>query len=386
MAKRKAHDALAHLLADFQRRDDRGDLWIKAARVAVGPTELPVPGLLLFLLTEVMGLTNLGPDEKTAWHVAMGFQGHQVTIASQKFGLRMFVVPKDGSDEGPEAIAQEVLRRLRKALRIVEKEVLVEHAQEQLSEGRLTIANHSRRFRGMYEHFRAAAEVAFVASEAPAERRERAPGEGAFAGINEKLRQSQIGAWEAIAAVNAYFAVVEHELVLISAFAPEFDPTEGRLQKLIGDRWGDKFKELFGLSDPDAKRVYDGLHDIAKTYRNPYSHGFERGDAALWFHLDGIGAVPATLSDIRSSSHFELFPVQPATFGAICAELDATDRWFRERPYAAAFEWIRAGLDVAFDPESRSEYQRLLTLDRDSLGEEIEHASDMLDCLLNYEM
>ena len=116
------------------------------------------------------------------------------------------MVPKDGSDEGPEAIAQEVLRRLRKALRIVEKEVLVEHAQEQLSEGRLTIANHSHRFRGMNEHFRAAAQVAFVASEAPAERRERAPGEGAFAAINEKLRQSQIGAWEAIAAVNAYFA------------------------------------------------------------------------------------------------------------------------------------------------------------------------------------
>jgi hypothetical protein len=37
--------------------------------------------------------------------------------------------------------------------------------------------------------------------------------------------------------------------------------------------------------------------------------GFERGDAALWFHLDGNGAVPATLSDVRSSSHFELFPV-----------------------------------------------------------------------------
>lgn len=58
----------------------------------------------------------------------------------------------------------------------------------------------------------------------------------------------------------------------------------------------------------------------------------------------------------------------------------------RQGPYAAAFEWIGAGLNVAIDPESRSEYQRLLPLDPDSLRDQIEHESDLLDRLLNHEM
>jgi hypothetical protein len=141
---------------------------------------------------------------------------------------------------------------------------------------------------------------------------------------------------------------------------------------LIGDRWGDKFRKLFDLSDSEAKRSYDRLHEIAETYRNPYSHGgFDKQGAALWFHLDGIGAVPAGLSDIRSSPHFELFPIQPQSFATICATIDDTDRWLRGGRYAAAFEWVDARLNVAFDPTSRTKY-RELAKDPERLRAEIE--------------
>lgn len=280
-----------------------------------------------------------------------------------------------------------MIQRLGKALRIVEREVLKDYAGEQLDEGRVTIANQSRRLRGMYEHFREAAAAAFAESEAPPKpppSKENAV-EGLFAGVNEKIRQAQVGAWEAIATVNAYFSVVEHELVLVSAFS-DFDPTEGRLQELVGDRWGLKFQKLFDLADKDAKRVHDRLHEIAETYRNPYSHGgFEKGSAALWFHLEGIGAVPACLSDIRSSPHFELFPVQPEGFQTICDEFDATDRWLRDGRYSAAFTWVASGNDVAFDPDSRAKYRRV-SADRDALHEEIERESMMWERMVNFEM
>jgi hypothetical protein len=61
---KKARKELERLLEDFQRRDDYGDLWTRAARVRIESKELPVPGLLFFLLTRIMGLRNLGPEEK----------------------------------------------------------------------------------------------------------------------------------------------------------------------------------------------------------------------------------------------------------------------------------------------------------------------------------
>jgi hypothetical protein len=87
---------------------------------------------------------------------------------------------------------------------------------------------------------------------------------------------------------------------------------------------------------------------IAETYRNPYSHGgFLKQSASLWFHLEGIAAIPAGLSDIRSSPHFELFPVRAERFETICTELDATDKWLRDGIYQAGFEWIDAGTAAA---------------------------------------
>ena len=135
-----------------------------------------------------------------------------------------------------------------------------------------------------------------------------------FAAIGDRIGQEQRGAWETIAAVNAYFSLLEHEMVLLFAFT-DLDPTDGALQTLIGDRWGLKFKCLFDISDRSTKCVYEALRKVAETYRNPYSHGgFEKGSAVLWFHVPGVAAMPARLSDYRDSPHFELFPVQPESF------------------------------------------------------------------------
>jgi hypothetical protein len=355
----KSEKALRYLLDGFSRREDHGDIWTSSEMVRVEPTDLPVPSLVLFLLTRVMGMVNLGLEEKTEWHVPVNFRGHRVTIASQKFGLRLYVIPTEDSDETVTAIAAEVVGRLRKALRIVEREILAEHAKQQLDDGRLTIANQSGRQRAMYEHFREAATTAFSAADKPVLPEDQEGIDSILSGVREKFHQSQVGAWEAIAAVNAYFSLLEHELVLISAFS-DLDPTGGALEILIGDRWAEKFRKLFDLGNADAKRVYDRLHEIAETYRNPYSHGgFDKQGATLWFHLDGIGTVPARLRDIRSSPHFELFPVQPEDFTTICADLDQTASWLRAGQYAAGFEWIDAGLDVAFDEESRRDYRQL---------------------------
>jgi hypothetical protein len=45
-------------------------------RIQVDRGQLPVPSLVLFLLTHVMGMVDLGRDDKTAWQVPFEFRGH----------------------------------------------------------------------------------------------------------------------------------------------------------------------------------------------------------------------------------------------------------------------------------------------------------------------
>lgn len=370
-------------MAPFSRRDDAGDIWSGAKIIAIDRDDLPVPSLVLFVLTRTMGLVDLGMHEKTRWHVPFGFRGHRVTLALQKFGMRMYIDVAKGSGESAQAIADDVVRSLKKVIRIVEKTTLADIAGQQLADANVTIANQSGRLRAMYEHFREQASAAFAASQLPPETPEAEEGAGAFfAAVGDRIGQEQSGAWETIAAVNAYFSLLEHEMVLLFAFADQ-DPSDGALQTFIGERWGLKFKRLFGVSDRSTKHVYEALHAIAETYRNPYSHGgFEKGSAALWFHVPGVAAMPARLSDYRDSPHFEVFPVQPDSFDKICATLDGTEQWLRQGIHAHAFDWIDSGLDISFDAETRENY-RDLAADAERRQAEIDHRSHLVERAAN---
>jgi len=83
MSSSAADDALHRLTAPFTRRDDAGDIWSGANIIAIDRDDLPVPSLVLFVLTRTMGLVDLGEHEKTRWHVPFGFRGHRVTLALQ---------------------------------------------------------------------------------------------------------------------------------------------------------------------------------------------------------------------------------------------------------------------------------------------------------------
>jgi hypothetical protein len=269
------------------------------------------------------------------------------------------------------------------------------------------VINQHARLRRAYEHFRAEAENLLAASEAPdteigfeaqgdglpavltetyrryvkligrsshlrqvharleREVRKRLPGcrvtnprDDLFTELMAPLHRSwerqEHGSFAAIAAINAYFSWLEHVLVLALLFT-DVDPRDSTLDDHIGDKWGEKFKRVFDVQEPDANRVLAQLHEIAETYRNTFGHGgFDKQGATIGIHIEGIGAVPARLTDVRRSPHFELFPFGPATFRGVTATLDEVDRFLREGPRAIAMRYIEAGLDVPFDGRSRT--------------------------------
>jgi hypothetical protein len=250
----------------------------------------------------------------------------------EKFGVRLYLDADAAEADQVEAFGRQLIGRLSRAVSLLERTTLQPLARDLFDAGCVTIANQVGWLRGAYEHFRVEAANGFdelntpkVATAPPSRswrdrvlRRRTDPMERIRSmtdGFGRHMRLQQTAALNTLAAVNAYFSLLEHELVLILPFVG-FDPDGGRLASFIGDRWGQKLKTVFDLNaDGEASRHYSRLYEIAETYRNTYSHGgFDKAGAAVWVHVPDVGAIPARLSDIRDSPHFELFPVDEAGF------------------------------------------------------------------------
>lgn len=54
-----------------------------------------------------------------------------------------------------------------------------------------------------------------------------------------------------VAAISAVVSSLEHDLVLALPFL-DFDPAEGNLTHIIGDRWRQKWRRVVSYSDPEA--------------------------------------------------------------------------------------------------------------------------------------
>lgn len=321
----------------------------------IDPTRLPVPALIRFTLADVLGLTDWGRSEKTAWEIPFVYRGTRCTIAHRKFGVRLSV---GVSDEGEaRKIADEIVLKLSKAVRVVEMGLLREYGERRVASGDITIVNQFQWLYGMYRHFRESAEASFAARRNE-NRREPPPGFAALARLlNRALTFDRTGAFNALAAINAYFSYLEHVLVLVLPFS-DFDPGTESVTDFIGMRWRDKFKRVFDINGTTAKRLHDRLHEVSETYRNTYGHGgFDKEGGAIYFHVPGLGALPTRLTDVRESPHFELIPVDSIDFEEVCAVFDELDEFLRSSPRSRyGFRYAEAGMDVRFDASARMRF------------------------------
>jgi hypothetical protein len=187
--------------------------------------------------------------------------------------------------------------KLAKAIRVVEQGLLRQYGERRIASSDITIVNQIYWLYGMYRHFREVAEASFNArkttngDEPPAEFAARAEL------VNRALAFDRIGAFNALTAIHAYFSFLEHVLVLVLPFT-DFDPTTESVTDFIGLRWRDKFKRVFDInSERTAKRLHDRLHEVSEIFRNTYGHGgFDKKGGAIYFHVPGLGALPARLT------------------------------------------------------------------------------------------
>jgi hypothetical protein len=328
----------------------------------VRPAEelFPVPELVLFVFRDLLGVERYGPWEKMRWGVCFIYRGRGIALELRKFGLTL--VHEAGPDEEVRPLVQDLLDRTQRAVRVAEN-VLDSVAHEAAERGAVAVANVYRKLRDAYVFFRRKARDSFAAPP-PGPQRDRRGRE--FWPFMQNERE---GGYFASAMMDAYFSTLEHLAVIAFAFS-ERNASEGRLLEFLGLSLADKLKELLSPhEDPVARRELEQLRELRETWRNPLAHGgIEKGVGSLFFHIPGVGTVPARLTGVTNSIHFNITPLAPETFESVCRGFDHFDLYLSRRsPWRPALAWGRSGLNVVFDAEYRDRYRAAAAADRSVL-------------------
>lgn len=299
---------------------------LSGRRFTLDREDIPVPELARYALA-LIGLDVAGAGEKIAWSVCFDYRGVRCVLAYQKFGLRLYV---QGELNEADAVKtrDEVVSKLKSARRTVEK-LVTAAAPELLARGDVTLVNQHSSLRRAYDYFRERALNPAVIED---KRTVLEPVEGsALAGMSFTSGRAQMrmnSVHDLVAAITAYFSLLEHEFVLALAFSG-FNPAEESLTDLIGARWGEKFTRLVG-SAAGAAGYKQRLTDVVERWRNPYSHGgFEKGHGAtIYLHVPGASsAIPVGLSKVHSSRVVSLLSTSETEIADVFALFDEVDAW-----------------------------------------------------------
>lgn len=180
--------------------------------------------------------------------------------------------------------------------------------------------------------------------------------------------------------VVAYFSLLEHVLVGCLPFT-SFDPSKESVKAFIGLGWREKFTRVFSLDkDRKASEMFNTLRSISEEYRNTYGHGgFDKAGSTVAFQVPTIGPIPAILSDIRDSPHFDFVPTRETDFDTLCRSFDDFEGWLASGDLGNAWIWITAGLDYRYDKQFREEIRD----NEGSFEEFVDHYAEMVDRAMN---
>lgn len=267
--------------------------------------ELPPYYLVYFLLVDLLGFPHAGKWEKTAWSVAVDWNGRGFLIEHRKMGLGVFAQDV----ERDEPAARELVIRIHKAVRAAQPffEWL---AGEAVSRSEVNVVNNASSLYGRYVFLRDSYHS--KRDEYEKRRNERVVTQGTTPGGGTWTHSSfpaynliAESNWLAISAVEAFFAWTEHILIHVALLTGK-KSTATEVTEMAEADWSIKFQSALGLTDSDAKAHYDRLVSLRKELRNYVAHGaFGKQGEAFYFH-SGAGAVPVLLPHKVGSRKFKL--------------------------------------------------------------------------------
>lgn len=343
-------------MIELGRRETEGKGFFEAI-AAMTVKGFPIPELILFGFSELLGFTPDGPGEKVRWTIAFEFRGVGFIYELRKLGLRLLI--EESSIDSP--IVKEVLGRTRALTDIVECHLTTEVLPKQLVAGAIVVSNS---FSFLSKRCLFLRKEAFAAYGRPPPPPEKVLGQGFTATVSHAGVPTFEGGSLAAAAVDAYFSRLELLFVIASAFHPNALGGEG-VAVFLNKKWADRAISLLDLQDASVKKLYDRLSAVRENWRNPLAHGtFQSGGASLYVQVPGIGALPARLR--RTPAGVQAgFQLSSESFESICGLFDEFDANLAQGPLRFGLRWAESGLDIAFDSDSLAQYRAAMVSDEE---------------------
>lgn len=338
---------LERIFQDFKLIDTSSESKLdEKTAISVSRKDFPVESILLFTLHKICGFRTIFRWDKMHWGVIFEYKGAVNLISSHKFGLRLY----SERIADVEAIQKELINKLKKNIKFIEKNILNQYAENQVALNNFTIPNLFHKLSGQYYYFRDQSKKMFK------KEIDNIFEDNDFSSMLNtffaKRDLEQYAVYNSLAMIDSYFSRLEHILVLALPFLK--NNKEYDIKKFIGEFWSKKYSEVFDLNNQDSKRIHDELNLIKEKYRNTFAHGgFEKKGQSFHFHLENYGVVPATMSDYKNSVHFNFTPLNESEFENICLFFDVVDNFFKEN-LEASWMFCNSGLDLIMDDESLS--------------------------------
>jgi len=367
--------ALQRVLGGFHRLSNSPDF---SFQHRLDRNRFPVPELLLILLRDVMGFDWDGPGEKVLWSVYFVVDKHSFAVEHAKFGLRV------RSSAGEGAMLCRVLGQLESALGRLERRLQPLIAQ-QIADGNVILANRSAQFRARYLFFRDQADTAFRTSKPPRQAHGSEPrphveevqvlvGEFSY-----RIRAERQGFFYSVAATDAYFSYLEHQLTLLRAFLGAPLPDTG-VVGFLRSRWDEKLKDVLATSSTTHAALIGRLRDLKERIRNPFAHGgVENDGGSIFCILPGVGPIPGNMSRTRNGAHFKWIPVDTEDHQASCLLFDELDEVLAKGRLSKASLMAGGGVDPAWNEDAFKNYRKLMRSSRSNVRHYIEHWNDEQD-------
>jgi len=334
----------------------------------------PPPYIVFLMFVYFLKFRYWGRSEKVAWEIPVLFQGQPLLLRHQKFGFQILCLGPKLPDE---ALVQRALNTINKAIPLTEK--LAEPLLlQKVNEGRMTLRNDFPNLYDRYSFFRSryierrsesagASANPFLLETAADTIPIRFEGESNFSSessvsleaFNAKIRAMQESSHYAVAAIDAFFSLLEHILVLLAAFLDEL-PAKPSLAQFIGLNWDQKFMLVFDIKNGSkAKFFCDQLRIFKERYRNFFTHGnLQKGGGSILVHVDAVGAIPFTLTRFDNPFHPLFRHLECTELDEIFKFFDSVEDFIENAPESRyGYKFIRTGLSVAFDVQSREQYK-----------------------------
>lgn len=335
--------------------------------------------LLRYVLHDFTGLRIFDtPYEKVNWEVPFFYQGKQCTVMHQKFGFKLLLEHGLNKKESKQ-LHDDIVAKLSKALDLVQK-VVRQGAADALQSGNIIISNKLRDGRGMYEFFKTQAQAEQTDDDYDLEgiRGSKKSIEEILEDMRKISSSKQKADYLEQAAYLAYFGMLEHLCVLFLPFSKSSHISDPHnfIRKL---NWSQKFKEVFPITDPAFKQLYDYLHELADHRRNATAHGhFDKLNTNYSFYFEPAKhRIPFSVYDGKIVEKWQDKAVNFKKLDSLLTLL-ATNPKTKN-----VYKYITGEFDISFDPRSVKQYQKLVKMSDKDAEEFIEHEGSVSDAMRN---